>query len=99
MRRPAVLFLLAALLVLAHAASSLAGGAEHTSVVAGMPLSSASWMLGPAHVGLYLVLVIVAPVLALAGTFDTILILREASSDRRTNEAIEDAPDLVDGGG
>ena len=76
MKRPAILFALAALLFLAHAAAGLAGWAEHTSAIAGMPTSRASFVLGPAFVVLHLLVVVIAPVLAIAATLDTLLVLR-----------------------
>ncbi len=82
MRRPAVLFALAALLVLAHVAARLAGFAEHTSAIVGMPTSAASNLLGPLHVVLHLQLVVVAPILAIAATLDTVLLL-QCPRDRR----------------
>ncbi|MBX3209991.1 MAG: hypothetical protein KF764_33485 [Labilithrix sp.] len=76
MRRPAALFGLAGLLAVAYLAASLAGWAEHTSAICGMPRSPASWTLGPVFVALYLAVVIVAPILAIAATLDTLLLLR-----------------------
>lgn len=76
MRRPAVLFTLAALLSGAYLASSVLGGADHTSAIAGMPATSASWTLGPLHIALYMAFVVIAPILAIAGTIDTLLLLR-----------------------
>jgi hypothetical protein len=74
--RAAWLFLLAALLVLLHKASCFAGFADHASVLAGMPRSPWSWLLGPSFVVLQLVVVVVAPILAIAATLDTLLLLR-----------------------
>ena len=76
MKRPASLFGLAALLFLAHAGARLAGWAEHTSVLAGMPRSPSSLVLGPAFVLHQLVVVVAVPVLAIAATLDTVLLLR-----------------------
>lgn len=76
MKRPAILFALTALLFLARAAAGLAGWAEHTSAIAGMPTSQASFVLGPAFVVLHLLVVVIAPVLAMAATLDTLLVLR-----------------------
>jgi hypothetical protein len=76
MRRPALLFGLAGLLLGAHVAARLAGWAEHTSVIAGMPLSASSWVIGPMFVALHLVVVVVAPILSVAGTIDSLLLLR-----------------------
>ena len=61
MRRPAALFALAALLFIAYEAARLANLADHTSAVAGMPLTASSWVLGPLHIVLYLLAVVVAP--------------------------------------
>jgi hypothetical protein len=71
-----LLLLVAALLVLAHLIARAGGLAEHTSAIAGMPLSPASIVLGPLHVAGYLLLVVIAPILAIAGTIDTVLLLR-----------------------
>ncbi len=76
MKRPAMLFVIAAFLGVAHLAAWAAGWAEHTSAIAGMPQSASSWVLGPAFIALHLVVVVVAPVLAIAGTMDTLLSLR-----------------------
>ena len=76
MKRPAVLFGLAALLFATHAAAGLAGWAVHTSAIAGMPTSPASFVLGPAFVLLHLVVVVLAPVLAIAAMLDALLVLR-----------------------
>ena len=76
MKRPASLFALAALLFVAHTGARLAGWAEHTSAIAGMPRSPSSLVLGPAFVLLHLVVIVVVPVLAIAATIDTVLVLR-----------------------
>ncbi|MBX3264412.1 MAG: hypothetical protein KIS78_05765 [Labilithrix sp.] len=76
MRRPAALFGLAGLLAVAYLAARVAGWAEHTSAICGMPRSPASWTLGPVFVVLYLAFVVLAPVLAIAATLDTLLLLR-----------------------
>jgi hypothetical protein len=76
MRRPAVLFGLSGLLFIAYETARMANLANHTSAVAGMPLTESSWLLGPLHIALYLLVVIVAPILAIAGTLDTLLRLR-----------------------
>jgi hypothetical protein len=78
MRRPALLFGLAALLFCAHTAARVLGLAEHTSVLAGTPITPDSWVLGPLHVVLHLAFVIVAPILVIAGTIETMLLLRRA---------------------
>lgn len=76
MKRPALLFAVAALVTVAHAAARLAGWAEHTSAIAGMPRSPSSLVLGPAFVVLHLVVVVVVPILAIAATLDALLLLR-----------------------
>ncbi|MDF2695513.1 MAG: hypothetical protein K0S65_3896 [Labilithrix sp.] len=75
MKRPAVFFGLVGLLVILHAMAAAAGCAGHVSVIAGMPRSSWSWLLGPGFVALQLLVVVVAPILALAGTLETLLLL------------------------
>ena len=89
MKRPAVLFGLAALLFVAHAGARLAGWAEHTSVIAGMPRSPSSLVLGPAFVLLHLAVVVVVPVLAIAATIDTELVLRGGSIHRKVGSSEE----------
>jgi len=76
MRRPALLFTMAGLLFGSHVVANAAGWADHTSAISGMPQSTASWVIGPLFVALYLALVIVAPILTIAGTVDTLLLLR-----------------------
>jgi hypothetical protein len=71
-RGPAVLFVLAALLVGGHLVTRLLGFAEHTAVLAGMPVAEASWVLGPLHVVLYFLAVVVAPMLVLAASAETV---------------------------
>ena len=56
---------IAAAIVCARVTFRLLGMDEHASVVAGMPLSNASWVLGPIAVVLSLASVIVTPVLAI----------------------------------
>lgn len=56
----------AAAIVCARVAFRLLGFDEHASVVAGMPLSHASWVLGPIAVVLSLASAIVTPVLVIA---------------------------------
>jgi len=73
MRRPAVLFGLAALLAGAHQLANLAGLARHASAIAGMPLSAASDVIGPAFVALHLAAAVVAPILMIAATADALL--------------------------
>jgi hypothetical protein len=72
MLRPAGLFLAAFALTLLYAVARLAGLAEHTSVIAGMPISQASWTLGPLFVVLHLGAVVVAPIFVIAGTLETL---------------------------
>lgn len=78
MIRPAPLFGTAGLLLAAHVVARIAGLAEHTSVIAGMAISSESWVLGPIHVALYLLLVVIAPIFVIAGTIETLLLRRTA---------------------
>lgn len=66
MRHAGWLSSLAVVLVTADLAGRVTGLAEHTSVLAGMPHSEASWILGPVYVALHLAAVVVAPVLLLA---------------------------------
>lgn len=82
MKRAAWLFALAALLFLAHVGAGLAGWDEHTSILAGMPRSSASWVLGPSYVVLHLAFVVIAPILLVAGTIATIWQLTMRRSDQ-----------------
>lgn len=70
MRRAAVLLLIAALLATAYGLLALLGIAEHTSALAGMPRSPASWTLGPLYVIVYLGAVIVAPILVAAAALE-----------------------------
>lgn len=70
MKRPVILGGLAALLVVAYELARLAGVAEHTSAIAGMPRDASSWVLGPMYVLLYLLTVTVAPILALTAALD-----------------------------
>lgn len=82
MRRPAALFGLALVLALAHGVARALGLADHTSVIAGQPLSEASAVLGPLHVALYLAAVLVAPVLVLGASIETLLFLRHERLSR-----------------
>jgi hypothetical protein len=70
MKRAFVLFGLCASLVALLLVMRALGLAEHTSFLAGMPLSSASWTLGPLYVATHLVTVILAPILLLAGALE-----------------------------
>jgi hypothetical protein len=60
------LIAIAAAIVCARVAFRLLGLDAHASVVAGMPLSNASWVLGPVAVVLSLAAAIVTPVLVIA---------------------------------
>jgi hypothetical protein len=75
MKRPAILFAVAGILFILHVVARLAGLAEHTSALAGMPGSSASGILGPLHVVLYLLVVTVAPILVLGATLESVIVL------------------------
>ena len=77
MKRPAILFALAGLLLVVYEIARLSDLAVHTSAVAGMPMNASSWVLGPLYIALYLLVVIVAPILTIAGTLDTLLLLRK----------------------
>jgi hypothetical protein len=66
MKRALVLLSLAALLVLAELGARSLGLAEHASVIAGMPASPASYVLGPLAIAVHLLAIVVAPVLGLA---------------------------------
>jgi len=81
MKRPAILFAVAGILFTLHLVTRLAGLAEHTSALAGMPVSAASGVLGPLHVILYLLVVTVAPILALGATLESVLLLATARRD------------------
>jgi hypothetical protein len=70
MKRAAVLLGLAALLATAHVVLAALGAADHTSVIAGMPLSPASWTLGPLYVVVHLATVIALPILVLAAALE-----------------------------
>ena len=56
---------IAVAIVCARVAFRLLGIDEHACVVAGMPLSNASWVLGPIAVLLSLAATIVAPILVI----------------------------------
>lgn len=66
-------FAVAALLVLAHLAMRVAGFADHTSVLAGMPQSEWSAALGPVYVLGYFGAILVAPVLVIAVVVEYLL--------------------------
>lgn len=82
MRRAAVLFGCAGAILAARLATSAGGLADHTSVIAGMPVSTWSWLLGPAHVIVQLLFVVVAPVLAIAAVLETVVSLRARKVER-----------------
>jgi hypothetical protein len=63
---------IAAAILCARVAFRLLGLDEHACVVAGMPLSNASWVLGPIAVVLSLASAIVTPVLVIAAALTRI---------------------------
>ncbi len=63
-------FIVAGAIVLFDLALRLIGADADTSVIAGMPRSEASFVLGPLYVLASLATVAVAPVLAIAGALD-----------------------------
>ena len=65
--KAALLFVLTVVAV--HVAMRWAGMGEHAAVLAGMPRSSASLVLGPMYVLSYFAAVIVAPIVGLATLF------------------------------
>ncbi len=65
-------FVLAAAIVLFELALRLVGADADTSVIAGMPRSEASYVLGPLYVLASLASVTVAPILAIAGALDSL---------------------------
>lgn len=94
MRRAAALFACAGAVLAARLAASAGGLAEHTSVVAGMPVSTWSWLLGPSYVIIHLAFAVVAPVLAIAATLETVLLLRSRKVERldARAEVLEEPP-------
>jgi hypothetical protein len=66
MRRWHALLALTVAPIALHVAMRAAGWADHTSVVAGMPISQASYVIGPLYVVVHLVATFVCPVLAIA---------------------------------
>jgi hypothetical protein len=64
---------LAALLVLGHLATRAAGLADHTSILAGMPQSEWSAVLGPLYVLGHFAAVVGAPILVLAVVVEYLL--------------------------
>ena len=75
MKRAVILFGLAALLFIAYGLASAAGWAEHTSVIAGMPLSESSRTIGPAFIALRLAIVVIAPIFTIAAAIDVAIVL------------------------
>jgi hypothetical protein len=65
---------IAVAIVCARVAFRLLGMDEHASVVAGMPLSNASWVLGPIAVVLSLASAIVTPVLVIGAALTSLRI-------------------------
>jgi hypothetical protein len=76
-KRPVVALGIAAAIVLAHLAMRALGMAVHTSAVAGMPVDDSSLALGPLYIAVYLLAVVVAPVLAIAGFFELFALARQ----------------------
>jgi hypothetical protein len=95
MRRPAVLFGLAGLMLAAHVVCRTLGFQDHTSAIAGMPISPLSNFLGPLHIAIYMLVVAVAPVLVIAGTLDTLLFLRRHHAATDPNELPTEREHLV----
>jgi hypothetical protein len=72
---------IAVVIVCARVAFRLLGMDEHAAVVAGMPLSNASWGLGPIAVVLSLASVIVAPILVLGAALMGVVRLMHSSGE------------------
>lgn len=70
MRRVAITTALA--IVLVHLLLRALGAGAHASILAGMPLSSASWVIGPIHVLFTLAAVTVAPIGVIAAAIDAV---------------------------
>lgn len=70
MRRIAVTMAIA--IVGVHLLLRVLGAGEHASILAGMPLSSASWVVGPLHVLFTLAAVTVAPICMIAAAIDAV---------------------------
>lgn len=68
----------AAALVALHLAMRALGFAEHTSILAGMPVAASSILLGPLYVVVYLLAVVAAPILVLAALFERMARMRYA---------------------
>ena len=50
-----------------------------------MPVNAMSNLYGPLHVMFYMLVVVIAPVLVIAGTLDTLLVLRGQSAEDSGN--------------
>ena len=68
--RSRVMIGIAAAIVCARVAFRLLGLDEHAAIVAGMPLTNASWVLGPIAVVLSLASAIVTPVLVIGAALN-----------------------------
>jgi len=68
MKRRSVWFV--ALILVAHLAMRTLGLGAHMSVLAGMPIDATSFVIAPIYLVVYLLVVLVAPVLLLAGAID-----------------------------
>lgn len=71
MRRIAITTAIA--IVGVHLLLRVLGAGEHASILAGMPLSSASWVVGPLHVLFTLAAVTVAPICVIAAAIDAVV--------------------------
>ena len=69
-RRQKSMLAFAGVLMAAHLVMRFAGVATHTSILAGMPQSDASYVLGPLYVLVHLAATVVAPIVALAAVVD-----------------------------
>lgn len=77
------LFAAAALLAWAHVVMRGLGWGAHTSVIAGMPQSETSWVLGPIYVLAWMAFVALTPVLLFMGVAEgakSLMILMEDKS-------------------
>lgn len=63
----------ALVLVGVHVLMRVFGADEHASVLAGMPQSSASWVIGPLHVLFTLAAVTIAPICVIAAGIDAVV--------------------------
>jgi hypothetical protein len=70
--KPKILLGFAVALMLLHGVMRAMGLAEHTSVIAGMPITSASWILGPLYALAWLAFVVLAPILTLTAVFEIV---------------------------